>query len=126
MTALHDAAHMLLDRNTAAGVANEVSQTSPRIGHSRHRRVAGTMCGAGRFLDMSGFEFDPPVVTKSQVIVATLDDAAFCVRTFHARRPSVQESVLHRIEGASTEEEQRDAAHDFLAWAKAEGLLARQ
>jgi hypothetical protein len=84
------------------------------------------MCGAGRFLGMSGFQFDPPVVTKSQVIVATLDDAAFCVRTFHARRPTVQESVLHRIKDASTEEEQRDAAHDFLAWAKAEGLLARQ
>jgi hypothetical protein len=84
------------------------------------------MSGAGGFPDMSEFHFEPPVVTISHVIVATLDDAAFCVRTFRTRRPTVQESILHRIEGASTDEEQRDAARDFLTWAQIEGLLARQ
>jgi hypothetical protein len=37
----------------------------------------------------------------------------------------VQDSVLHRLEGASTTQEQREAANAFRGWAEFEGLLVK-
>jgi hypothetical protein len=56
--------------------------------------------------------------------VQSLDEAADFVRAFKgSRRPMVQDSVLHRLEGASTDKEEREAANAFRGWAEFEGLL---
>jgi hypothetical protein len=41
------------------------------------------------------------------------------------RRPMVQDSALHRLEGASTTQEQREAAIAFRGWVEFEGLLVK-
>jgi hypothetical protein len=75
---------------------------------------------------MAQFNFDPPLMLTSNVAVITLDDAAAFMRSFGGeRRPTAKQSVLRRLEGSRTEEEERDAANDFEAWAQAEGLLLR-
>jgi hypothetical protein len=58
-------------------------------------------------------------------VVRSLDDAADIVRTHrNSRRPLLQESVRRRLQGASSELEQRNAAIAFKAWIEVEGLLA--
>ena len=42
-----------------------------------------------------------------------------------ARRPELQTSVLHRLEGAAGEPEERHAAYAFRGWAEAEGLIIK-
>ena len=39
-----------------------------------------------------------------------------------AHRPALQTSVLHRVEGAAGEAEERHAGYAFRGWAEAEGL----
>ena len=41
------------------------------------------------------------------------------------RRPGLQTSVLHRLEGAAGETEERDAGYAFRGWAEAEGLIIK-
>ena len=40
-------------------------------------------------------------------------------------RPGLQTSVLHRLEGAAGEKEERDAGYAFRGWAEAEGLIIK-
>ena len=75
---------------------------------------------------MIKFRFDPPVMLQSNVNVTTLDEAAAIVRSFHgARRPVLQASVLRKLEGAHTPQQQRDAGYEFRTWARAEGLMLK-
>jgi hypothetical protein len=75
---------------------------------------------------MAEFQFDPPVMLRSNVAVTTFNAAAAFMRSFHgARRPLVQASVLRRLETARTAEERRVAAEYFRGWAQIEGLLLR-
>jgi hypothetical protein len=74
---------------------------------------------------MSEFRFEPPLTLKNRVVVRSLDDAADIVRTYkHSRRPVLQDSVLHRLQGASSEVQQRHAADAFRGWIEFEGLIA--
>ena len=55
-----------------------------------------------------------------------LDDAVrFMVGYREARRPALQRSVLHRLEGAVGEAEERDAGYAFRGWAEVERLIVR-
>jgi hypothetical protein len=59
---------------------------------------------------MPEFRFDPPLTLKGNVVVRNLDDAVrFIIGYREARRPALQTSVLHRLEGAAGEAEERDA-----------------
>ena len=40
-----------------------------------------------------------------------------------ARRPALQRSVLHRLEGAVGEAQERDAGYAFRGWAEVERLI---
>ena len=42
-----------------------------------------------------------------------------------ARRPALQTSVLHRLEGAAGEADEREAANTFLEWAEEEELIVK-
>jgi hypothetical protein len=62
---------------------------------------------------------------KGNIIVHNLDDAVrFIIGYREARRPAVQTSVLHRLEGAAGEAEEREAGNAFLDWAEEEHLIA--
>jgi hypothetical protein len=77
---------------------------------------------------MAEFRFEPPLELAGtpKVMVCSLDEAADFVRAYKGtRRPMVQDSVLHRLEGASTTQEQREAVSAFRGWAKFEGLLVK-
>ena len=75
-------------------------------------------------MDMAEFRYNPPLQLAPTVIISSLDEAADFVRSYQgARRPVTQDGVLHKLEGASTAEEQREAANAFRAWAESEGLL---
>jgi len=77
-------------------------------------------------MDMAEFRYNPPLQLAGTptVIISSLDEAADFVRSYQgARRPVRQDGVLHRLEGASTAEEQREAANAFRGWAESEGLL---
>ena len=57
---------------------------------------------------MAEFRFDPPLTLKGNIIVRNLDDAVrFMIGYREARRPALQTSVLHRVEGAAGEGEER-------------------
>jgi hypothetical protein len=72
---------------------------------------------------MSEFVFDPPLRLAGDVTVRTLDDAAAFTRTYKtAQQPMVRDGVLHRLEGASSPEEERNAANAFRAWVEEEGI----
>jgi hypothetical protein len=82
---------------------------------------------AGRgFLRMTEFRFDPPLTLKDNIVVFTLDDAAAFVRSYkHTKWPEAQESVLRRLEGADSPEEQRHAADTFRGWAETEKVIVK-
>jgi hypothetical protein len=42
-----------------------------------------------------------------------------------ARRPALQTSVLHRLEGTAGEAEEREAGNAFLDWADEEHLIVK-
>jgi len=72
---------------------------------------------------MSEFLFDPPLRLTSDVTVRTLDDAAAFTRNYKtARQPMIRDGVLRRLEGASSPEEERNAANAFRAWVEEEGI----
>jgi hypothetical protein len=59
---------------------------------------------------MPEFRFDPPLTLKGNIVVRNLDDAVrFMIGYREARRPALQTSVLHRVEGAA---KQRSAMLD--------------
>jgi hypothetical protein len=77
---------------------------------------------------MTEFKFDPPLQLAGtpKGMIRSLDEAADFVRAYKGtRRPMVQDSVLHRLEGASTAEGQREAANVFRGWVEFEGLLMK-
>ena len=75
---------------------------------------------------MPEFSFDPPLTLKGNVVVRNLDDAVrFMVGYREARQPELQTSVLHRLEGAAGEVEDRGAGEAFLDWVEAEGLIIK-
>jgi hypothetical protein len=72
---------------------------------------------------MSEFLFDPPLQLPGNVTVRTLDDAAAFTRNYKTpRQPLIRDGVLHRLEGASNPEEERNAANAFRAWVEEEGI----
>ena len=74
---------------------------------------------------MQEFRFDPPLTLKGNIVIRDLDDAIrFMIGYREARRPELQTSVLHRLEGAAGEAEERDAG-DACDWAEAEGLIIK-
>jgi len=75
---------------------------------------------------MRQFIFDPPVVLKGNVLVRTLDDAARFMADFRqARWPALWRSVLHRLEGAAGEVEEREAGYAFRGWAEIERIVLK-
>ena len=75
---------------------------------------------------MPEFRFDPPLTLKGNIVVRNLDDAVrFMIGYREARRPELQTSVLHRLEGAAGEPEERHAAYALRGWAEAEGLIIK-
>jgi hypothetical protein len=75
---------------------------------------------------MPEFRFDPPLTLKGNVVVRSLDDAVrFMVGYREGRRPELQTSVLHRLEGAAGEVDERGAGDAFLDWVEAEGLIIK-
>jgi hypothetical protein len=75
---------------------------------------------------MPQFTFDPPLTLKGNVVVRNLDDAVrFMVSYQEARRPALYGSVLHRLEGAVGEADERDAGYAFRGWADVERLIVK-
>ena len=75
---------------------------------------------------MPEFRFDPPLTLKGKIVVRNLDDAVrFIIGYREAHRPELQTSVLHRLEGAAGEAEERDAGDAFRGWAEAEHLIVK-
>jgi hypothetical protein len=59
---------------------------------------------------MPGFRFDPPLTLKGNIVVRNLDEAVrFIIGHREAHRPELRTSVLHRLEGAAGEAEERAA-----------------
>ena len=87
-------------------------------------RVAALSCVL--HTPMSEYRFDPALRLKGDIVVRNLDDAVrFMTGYRKARRPALQTSVLHRLEGAASEAEERESGNAFLEWAEAEHLIAK-
>jgi hypothetical protein len=70
---------------------------------------------------MAEYQFNPPLTLKGGGVVRTLDDVVAFMYTYKdAKRPILQAGILHRLEGADTEDQQRDAANAFLGFAEVE------
>ena len=75
---------------------------------------------------MAEFGFDPPLTLKGNIVVRNLDDAVRVMIGYReALRPEFQTSVLHRLEGAAGEVEERGAGDAFLDWVETEGLIIK-
>ncbi len=75
---------------------------------------------------MPEFRFDPPLTLKGNIVIRDLDDAVrFLIGYRESRRPGLQTSVLHRLEGAADETDERYAGDAFRGWAEAEGLIIK-
>jgi hypothetical protein len=75
---------------------------------------------------MPEFKFDPPLTLKGNIVVRNLDDAVrFMIGYREAHRPELQTSMLHRLEGAAGEAEERAAGDAFCDWAEAENLIVK-
>jgi hypothetical protein len=74
---------------------------------------------------LATFPFNPPLQLAGipTVYVRSLDDAAGVLREYAGRRPVTRDSVLRRLNAASTEQETGEAAKSFRWWAEQEGLL---
>ena len=88
------------------------------------RRCSETRARDQPALTMPQFTFDPPLTLRGNVVVRNLDDAVrFMIGYQGGRRPALQASVLHRVEGAVGEAEERDAGYAFRGWAESERLI---
>jgi hypothetical protein len=67
----------------------------------------------------------PALATRDGRVIRSLADAIALLRE-HEARPGVdvRDEVLHRLERAQTDQERREAAAAFLAWAKELELLS--
>jgi hypothetical protein len=75
---------------------------------------------------MSEFQFDPPLTLIGNIVVSTLDDAAAFLRSYrNSNWRTGQQNVLRRIEGADSEERQRQAADTFRGWAQSENVIVK-
>ena len=75
---------------------------------------------------MPEFRFDPPLTLKGNIVVRSLDDAVrFMTGYREARRPELLTSVLHRLEEAAGEAEERAAGDAFRDWAEGEDLIVK-
>jgi hypothetical protein len=75
---------------------------------------------------MSEYRFNPPLTLRGNIVVHNLDDAVrFMIAYREARRPALQTSVLHRLEGAAGESGEREAGNAFLDWAEEEHLIVK-
>jgi hypothetical protein len=75
---------------------------------------------------MSEYRFNPPLTLKGDIVVRNLDDAVrFMIGYREAHRPALQTSVLHRLEGAAGEVDEREAANAFLDWVEEEHLIVK-
>jgi len=75
---------------------------------------------------MPEFRFDPPLTLKGNIVVRNLDDAVrFMIGYREAHRAELQTSMLHRLEGAAGEAEERAAGDAFRGWAEAEHLIVK-
>ena len=75
---------------------------------------------------MPQFTFDPFLTLKGNIVVRNLDDAVrYMVGHQEVRRPALQKSVLHRLERAIGEAEERDAGYAFRGWAQVERLIVK-
>jgi DNA primase catalytic subunit len=73
---------------------------------------------------MPEYKFNPPLTLKDHFVVRSLDDARRFIVDYHqARRPEMQTSVLHRLEGAVDEIGERDGANAFPEWVEMEDLI---
>jgi hypothetical protein len=73
---------------------------------------------------MAEFVFEPPLRLARGVTVRTLDEAADFARNYvGARLQRRRDGILRRLESASGEEREREAANAFRAWVEAEGPL---
>jgi hypothetical protein len=75
---------------------------------------------------MPEFRFDPPLILRGGIVIRNLDDAVRFMVAYHdARRPGLRRSVLHRLEGAASETEERAAGYAFRGWAEVEQLIVK-
>jgi hypothetical protein len=73
---------------------------------------------------MPEYQFHPPLTLKGHVVVRSLDDAVrFMTGCRQARQPFMRERVLHQLEGAVDEIEERYAANAFREWVENEDLI---
>ena len=73
---------------------------------------------------MAEYQFHPPLTLKGHVVVRSLDDAVrFMTGYRQARQPLMRERVLHQLEGAVDEIEERYAAAAFREWVEMEDLI---
>jgi hypothetical protein len=78
----------------------------------------------GSTVTMQRFVFNPPLTLKGNIVVRNLDDAVRFMTDYRkTRRPVLLKSILHRLEGAVGEAEERDAAYAFRGWAEIEKLV---
>jgi hypothetical protein len=71
------------------------------------------------------FSFEPALQLTGtpSVLVRSLHDAAGVLRRYVGHRPATRDTILRRVDKASTEQESCDAATSFRWWAEQEGLL---
>jgi hypothetical protein len=71
------------------------------------------------------FSFEPPLELSGTpiVFVRSFDDATGVLREYVGRRPRIRDLILRRLDAASTEQENGEAAKSFRWWAEQEGLL---
>jgi hypothetical protein len=71
------------------------------------------------------FSFEPALqlTGTATVLVRSLDDATAVLRDYAGHRPATRDSILRRLNAASSERERREAAKSFRWWAEQEGLL---
>ena len=89
----------------------------------RFKSGLGVASASRRKVNNGGLPLYAPV---TQFTDRNLDDAARFVAGFRqARRPALQRSVLHRLEGAVGEAQERDAGYAFRGWAEVERLIVK-
>ncbi len=71
------------------------------------------------------FSFEPALQLAGTptVFVRSLDNATGVLREYAGRRPATRDSILRRLNAASTEQETGEAAKSFRWWAEQEGFL---
>jgi hypothetical protein len=71
------------------------------------------------------FPFEPPLELSGTpiVFVRSFDDATGVLQDYVGRRPRIRDLILRRLNAASTEQENGEAAKSFRWWVEQEGLL---